>query len=532
MITVDYIGFKDAGRFITAHRMLASIPEQSYENLYQFLGIPNTALASELYTKADDLQRRFLPTSKIKERDLSAEAKIIFETPADKDSYDKWLKQQSTFQPVIDEAGKIRGSSNELTAHQLRNIVGTTAYPLGIDPFDVIRHLKSSNYRLGLYIQCGNCDADNYFFYAACYQCNTAFETGSGDAAIEFSRWLERSSGLLAVLEQAHLSSSEDWNLNAKALRKILRTAAIPWDIGAKETEQFLVDLGYQLESELECIKCRNAGRSTLNPFYFLFCKACSNSLGELIDCPKVKNHKSPEFARYCVPPGGPVCGAKIRYAKPAPSDLNLISGGAVVAPIRRSPNVHSNLTGRLDDEKILDDTPSSHSVESLGLEKAWSDAVASLDRQKGKKFSLGELLKDCKPESVLMDLESSVMTLSFSHKMHFDEFKEEIAVAATRNIVYEVFAASFGRPYIMRPILSGSGIGKPSQQGRQQALNRPKTLKVGDRIRHARFGEGVVEAVYELGADGRTRLEVRFDEDEGIKRLLLDQSPIEKISN
>jgi len=107
MIKTDYIGSDDSYHFRKAHESLILIPEQTYQNLYQFLECSSTSDTSELREAAMVLRAKLRPTRKVLERDLAGTARKIFETPAEKKSYDQWLKQQSTFQPVLDEADKL-----------------------------------------------------------------------------------------------------------------------------------------------------------------------------------------------------------------------------------------------------------------------------------------------------------------------------------------------------------------------------------------------------------------------------------------
>jgi len=60
-----------------------------------------------------------------------------------------------------------------------------------------------------------------------------------------------------------------------------------------------------------------------------------------------------------------------------------------------------------------------------------------------------------------------------------------------------------------------------------QPAVTRP-TLQVGDSVRHASFGEGVVTACDVTAAD--TEVTIEFEGGVGVKRLLLSFAPLEKV--
>ena len=91
-----------------------------------------------------------------------------------------------------------------------------TAYPLGIDPFDVVRHLRDNKYSLDTDYACRTCGSDNHFFYISCYECDSVLEPRSSDSTDEFDDWSRRSSGFLSVLEHARRLANEDQYLDAK----------------------------------------------------------------------------------------------------------------------------------------------------------------------------------------------------------------------------------------------------------------------------------------------------------------------------
>ena len=101
------------------------------------------------------------------------------------------------------------------------------------------------------------------------------------------------------------------------------------------------------------------------------------------------------------------------------------------------------------------------------GLESQWLAAVKELGRHKGKKYNLGALLRDCRPDGVC--LEGDTLVLPFAHKAHLERMQEEVDDPLGQKTVSELVAKHFGASYNLKLILAGGdGNGgdnlKPSQ--------------------------------------------------------------------
>ncbi|MFQ6030719.1 MAG: DNA polymerase III subunit gamma/tau [Dehalococcoidia bacterium] len=87
-----------------------------------------------------------------------------------------------------------------------------------------------------------------------------------------------------------------------------------------------------------------------------------------------------------------------------------------------------------------------------------WTATVKALGRHKGKKYNLGALLRDCKPEAIT--LEGNTLVLAFTHRAHMERMQEEMDDPNGRKQVTETVGRFFGATYDFRLTLQG---GTPS---------------------------------------------------------------------
>ncbi len=79
-------------------------------------------------------------------------------------------------------------------------------------------------------------------------------------------------------------------------------------------------------------------------------------------------------------------------------------------------------------------------------LAGAWTAAVRALARQRGKKYFLGALLKDCRPETVYLDGET--LCLPFAHRTHMERMLEEMDDPTGRRMLSDVIRQCFDKGY------------------------------------------------------------------------------------
>ena len=75
-----------------------------------------------------------------------------------------------------------------------------------------------------------------------------------------------------------------------------------------------------------------------------------------------------------------------------------------------------------------------------------WTATVKALDRYKGKKYILGALLRDCKPEAIT--LEGTTLVLAFTNKTNMERMQEEMDDPNARKQVTQIVGKIFGATY------------------------------------------------------------------------------------
>ena len=118
--------------------------------------------------------------------------------------------------------------------------------------------------------------------------------------------------------------------------------------------------------------------------------------------------------------------------------------------------------------------------VSELGTQ--WLAAVKVLNRQKGKKYNLGALLRDCKANAV--SLEGNTLVLGFSNKANLERMQEEMDDPGSRRQVSEAVTASFGATYeFCLAMANGGGATTNTAKTAQQSSLVRTALGMGARV-------------------------------------------------
>ena len=72
-----------------------------------------------------------------------------------------------------------------------------------------------------------------------------------------------------------------------------------------------------------------------------------------------------------------------------------------------------------------------------------WNNTVKSLSRDKGRKYNLGALLRDCKVNSISLD--GKTLVLPFTNRANLERIEEELEDPASRKRMTDALAAAFG---------------------------------------------------------------------------------------
>ena len=116
-------------------------------------------------------------------------------------------------------------------------------------------------------------------------------------------------------------------------------------------------------------------------------------------------------------------------------------------------------------------------------VRERWAATVKALGRCKGKKYNLGALLRDCKPDAV--SLEGDTLTLPFTNRTNLERMEEELADPNGQRMVAEAVGQYFGASCEFRIALadgSGNGGGGTARTIQNSPLVRT-ALGMGARI-------------------------------------------------
>ena len=116
------------------------------------------------------------------------------------------------------------------------------------------------------------------------------------------------------------------------------------------------------------------------------------------------------------------------------------------------------------------------------GLAESWTAAVRALARQRGKKYFLGALLKDCRPDAVYLD--GDTLCLPFAHRTHLERMQEEMDDPKGRKLVADVIQQCFDKGYEFKlTLVEDNGNGGSSQASAQNSPLVRTAMGMGARI-------------------------------------------------
>ena len=86
-----------------------------------------------------------------------------------------------------------------------------------------------------------------------------------------------------------------------------------------------------------------------------------------------------------------------------------------------------------------------------------WEQAVRQLGRVKGSKYNLGALLRDCRPNSVHLSDDDSILVLPFSNSANLDRMQEELNDPRVRDTIEQAIEQCFGERHSFTVTLAGT---------------------------------------------------------------------------
>ena len=117
---------------------------------------------------------------------------------------------------------------------------------------------------------------------------------------------------------------------------------------------------------------------------------------------------------------------------------------------------------------------------------EAWNQVVQTLRRQKGKRFFLGALLKDCKAPYV----EDDAMVLPFSYRSNMERMEEELQEVTSRQAIEKALEQFLGVSYKLRLTLRDGGAGGSMSASATSPLVRTARAMGGRVIEEKRLDE------------------------------------------
>ncbi len=116
-------------------------------------------------------------------------------------------------------------------------------------------------------------------------------------------------------------------------------------------------------------------------------------------------------------------------------------------------------------------------------LAGAWTATVKALARHKGKKYILGALLKDCRPDAIYLE-GGDTLCLAFAHRTHLERMQEEMEDPRGRRLVSEVIGQCFGKTYEFKlTLIESNGEGGASSRSAQNSPLVRAAMGMGARI-------------------------------------------------
>ena len=138
------------------------------------------------------------------------------------------------------------------------------------------------------------------------------------------------------------------------------------------------------------------------------------------------------------------------------------------------TPNpTNSSTESNVSESKTKITNQTNSPVES-GILNTWNEVIRSLGRQKGEKFNLGALLRDC--EKTSLEIIDGKMTLYFKNRANFERMEEEMSSPISYNKVSDIFKKHFNQDLeISLDMVASNG----SQNGSPNALQNSPLVRV-----------------------------------------------------
>ncbi len=102
-----------------------------------------------------------------------------------------------------------------------------------------------------------------------------------------------------------------------------------------------------------------------------------------------------------------------------------------------------------------------------------WGEVVRRLGREKGSKYNLGALLRDCRPDSVHLSDDNATLVLPFSNAANLDRMQEELNDPRVRDTIEQAIEQCFGERHPFTVSLAGA-VGASARPTRSSLQDSP----------------------------------------------------------
>ena len=119
--------------------------------------------------------------------------------------------------------------------------------------------------------------------------------------------------------------------------------------------------------------------------------------------------------------------------------------------------------------------TPQANTPQAPGLTARWTQLIKSLSKNKGLRYNLGALLRDCRAETVT--LEDTVLTVPFKNRANLERFQEELENPGSKTMMEQAVASHFGPETTYRLTLAPQGPQKHSGKNTTPLVTRATNM-------------------------------------------------------
>ncbi len=107
-------------------------------------------------------------------------------------------------------------------------------------------------------------------------------------------------------------------------------------------------------------------------------------------------------------------------------------------------------------------------------LQGRWGEVVRRLGREKGSKYNLGALLRDCRPDSVHLSEDNATLVLPFSNAANLDRMQEELNDPRVRDTIEQVIEQCFDERHPFTVTLAGANGDSTARPTRNSVQDSP----------------------------------------------------------